>query len=106
MVASRAAMGTEFVTATTSRSGGSMPATRAVVVPASNSTLAPDSGRNSVAARAIASLWSARVISRSSTPGSTTCRARTGTAPPWTRRTRPAWSSTARSRRTVSVVTS
>ena len=46
----------ELVTTTSSRSGGSMPATRAVVVPASKSTLAPGSGRNSVAARAMASL--------------------------------------------------
>ena len=62
---------------------------RAVVVPASSSTLAPLSGKNSAAAAAMASLWSARVVSRSPTPGSTRCSARAGTAPPWTRRTTP-----------------
>ena len=106
MPASRAAMGTEFVTTVSSRSGGSAAAIRLVVVPASISTLAPLSGKNSAAAAAMASLCSARVFSRSPTPASTSRRARTGTAPPCTRRTSPARSRTARSRRTVSVVTS
>ena len=99
-------MGTEFVTTFSSRSDGRCAATRAVVVPASSSTLAPLSGKNSAAAAAMASLCSARVFSRSPTPGSTSRSARTGTAPPCTRRTTPARSRTARSRRTVSVVTS
>ena len=41
MADSRAAIGTELVTTTRSRSAGSRAATRAVVVPASNSTLPP-----------------------------------------------------------------
>ena len=67
---------------------------------------AGDAHTQGAAAAAMASLYSARVTSRSPTPGSTRCSARTGTAPPCTRRTTPALSSTARSRRTVSVVTS
>ena len=56
IAASRAAMGTELVTTTSSRSVGSRAAMRAVVVPASSSTLAPLRGKNSVAAAAMASL--------------------------------------------------
>ena len=106
MAASRAAIGTELVTTTSSRSAGSRAAIRAVVVPASSSTLAPPSGKNSVAAAAMASLCSARVVSRSPTPGSTRCSARTGHGAAVHPPQHPALSRTARSRRTVSVVTS
>src|SRR6267378_2059403 len=85
MAASRAAIGTELVTTISSRSAGNWAAMRAVVVPASSSTLAPPSGKNSVAAAAMAFLCSERVVSRSPTPGSTRCSARAGTAPPCTR---------------------
>ena len=45
IAASRAATGTELVTTTSSRSAGNWAAMRAVVVPASSSTLAPPRGR-------------------------------------------------------------
>ena len=57
--ASRAAIGTELVTTSRSRSGGSSAASQAVVVPASNRTVAPDCGRTPrLPGRQPASGWS------------------------------------------------
>ena len=103
--ASRAAIGTALVTTVSCRSRGSIIASRAVVVPASSSTLPPVDGSSPTAFLAIRSFSSAWARSRSPTFASSAVRAAAGTAPPCTRRSTPARSRTERSRRTVSVVT-
>ena len=87
--ASRAAIGTAWVTTVSSRSGGRRVASRTVVDPASSRIVPPAGGRRSRAARAMRSLVSVLTWSRSRMPDSMRDRELGGTTPPWTRRTRP-----------------
>ena len=96
------AIGSELVTNVSLASGGSASTSRAVVVPASISTV-PSRGRCATAAVPMRIFSAVRTSARSATAGSKPRRS-TGSAPPCVRRTTPRRSSRVRSRRTVSGV--
>ena len=95
---------TLLVTTVSCRSCGIIEIRRPVVVPEST-MIAPSCGTSSSAASAMRAFSSTRTACRESTVGWNPNR-RTGIAPPCTRRTKPCFSSSVRSRRIVSGVTS